>query len=289
MTGHDDPSVRKTHWPRSLQRLKSRSRKGKSRKISRRALLVAFGAIVALVGSALVIGSAEGWWTSSKDWTEYDSHRVIAMRPVVWRPEFRRPEFRRPEFREWYRDRPVSDLLVVARGNWAGKDWFVGVYRSASHKVCFGRGFGPPPATMPHGVRGFPLECRQIIRLEYDANRRIENVQTFIDGFIESGEIFPPNPVQYPKFVPWEFGLVVDEARQVVIRLEDGRRVEASAVPLPATLGVPMRFFVVRLPSADVSIIEARSASGVLVVQSKHEPDGPSITYPPAGLTGRSP
>ena len=99
--------------------------------------------------------------------------------------------------------------------------------------MCFGRGFGAPPATMPHGVRGFPLECRQIIRLEYDANREIENVQTFIDGFIETGEIFPSDPVDYPKFVPWEFGLVVDEARQVVIRLEDGRRVEASAYPSP--------------------------------------------------------
>jgi len=228
MTNRDDPSVHKTHWSRSLRRFKSRSRTGKSRKISRRALLVAFGALVALVGSAFAIGSVEGWWTSSKDWTEYDSHRVIAMRPMVWRPEFRRREFR-----EWYRDRPVSDLFVVARGNWAGKDWFVGVYRSASHKVCFGRGFGAPPATMPHGVRGFPLECRQIIRLEYDANREIENVQTFIDGFIETGEIFPSDPVDYPKFVPWEFGLVVDEARQVVIRLEDGRRVEASAYPSP--------------------------------------------------------
>ena len=281
MTNRDDPSVHKTHWSRSLRRFKSRSRTGKSRKISRRALLVAFGALVALVGSAFAIGSVEGWWTSSKDWTEYDSHRVIAVRPGVWRPEFP----------DGYRDRPVSDLLVVARGNWAGKDWFVGVYRSASHKVCFGRGFGAPPATMPHGVRGFPLECRQIIRLEYDANREIENVQTFIDGFIETGEIFPSDPVDYPKFVPWEFGLVVDEARQVVIRLEDGRRVEASAVPLPAALGVPMRFFVVRLPSADVSSIEARSAGGVLVVQSSHEndPDTPSSTYPPAGLTGRSP
>ena len=129
--------------------------------------------------------------------------------------------------------------------------------------MCFGRGFGAPPATMPHGVRGFPLECRQIIRLEYDANREIENVQTFIDGFIETGEIFPSDPVDYPKFVPWEFGLVVDEARQVVIRLEDGRRVEASPVPFPASLGVPVRFFLVRLPSrADITDIEAFSAGG---------------------------
>jgi len=154
--------------------------------------------------------------------------------------------------------------------------------------VCFGRGFGAPPATMPHGVRGFPLECRQIIRLEYDANREIENVQTFIDGFIETGEIFPSDPVDYPKFVPWEFGLVVDEARQVVIRLEDGRSVEPSLVPLPAALGVPMRFFVVRPPSADISSIEARSAGGVLVVRTR-ESDTPSSTYPPARLSGRAP
>lgn len=256
MTKHGDPSVRKTHWPRSLQRLKSRPRTGKSRKISRRALLVAFGAIVALVGSAFVIGSELGWWSEE-----------TGRQAIVFPKQLPRNIYSK---RRWSpEERPAGDVGIVATGNWDGQNWYIAAYRSVGNQtdkngqVCYAIAGGTPPSSseLNSGHPVIVANCFSIRELHPELAWSTEAL------------LMPIDYLGGPSYV---VGPVVDEAVRVCIELNRGTPIETKTVAAPTATGIPMRFFFSELPrDTIVTRVEAHNAKDTRVGQViTQAPDG---------------
>jgi hypothetical protein len=239
----------------------TRSHAGGGRRVSRRALIIAFAVIVVLAGSALAVGSEMGWWPENTGGIEYPDGQV-----------------------ETFSGKPVADVGIVATGKWGDQDWYVAAYRSVANSMdkdgqaCYGIGVGTPPpsSTLNSEGPGFYPSCASIRVLDPAlawSSQRLSNPieYSYTDGYsyADGGRGLPP----------YILGPVVDEASRVFIEFANGETIETEAIAPPAATDLPMRFFVARLPSTDIVHVEARSADGTVVAQVSdyHSYDGPPL------------
>lgn len=284
MKHQDDPNIREALWACVPERSEiepdwtgvlEREPSAALKRVSRRALIVAFAVAgaLALAGSTYAVGSEMGWWPADEMPIDYpdETMRMESLDGsdvVIWS------------------GKPASDVAVVSTGEWEGRDWFVFIYRSVGNKLepegqaCFGIATGTPGS--PVSEAPFPIggaNCIQIPNLdpELASSARLTTPLTysFTGGYTSEylsrlpEEFWGPLGKAESDFPSFAYGPVTDKAERVVFELMNGEKIGTKAMALPEALGLPMRFFVVELPTdSDILYARAFSAEGIRVSQS---------------------
>jgi hypothetical protein len=247
------------------QQLRLEQPRRASRRLSRRSLIIAFAALVALIGCTLAIGAKLDLLANG--------HRTIYFPSPAGGPNSG-PQTLPTQ-------NPAKGVGTVATGNWAGEDWYIFAYRSISDEVCYGIERGAPSASW-----SFLYDIQFRPGFTCAASRKHNQPLRPLEYLYSLGSNGLP-PYGEKDFPPYLLGPVVDRTASVRIELAKGAPIELKTVLVPAAAGIRARFFYTELPcGVQLSRIVASDARGNPTGQSsfltgESEPLTCPWKYPP--------
>jgi hypothetical protein len=266
MKNHDDSSIRKAlyafiperrelepDWEGVLGReqlIRRKSpRREKKHKPSRRVLIVAFVALLTLAGAAIALSE------------KLELHSWAGSKPIYGPQEV-------GGCNSAYRPSgPAGDVAVIAHGSWSHHDWVMVAYLdmtdgSACTAIQFRKSLDLQALLTPKPGWS-PILCTTVTVL----NPKLASPAQASGAQIVTQDMVIPgaNSKAKPQLA-YVIGAVVDEIKTVRIEFNNGRTIEVKTLAVPASLGLPMRFFSSQLPSgAVITGIEGLGKNGSLL------------------------